>query len=500
MRKKLTLCLLLAIWPLWIIKAQTNELPRSTPEEQGVPSKALIAMFDSLMALDGVDIHSVVVARHGKVVGEIYPAPFAPQYRHTMYSCSKTFVAAAVGVAIEQNRLRLTDRVATFFPEQLPDTVSPHLAAMTVRDLLTMTSGIKPDWAMRSKTTEWIRTFLSKEVKDTPGKKFQYDSMVTYMLSAIVQRAVGMTVLDYLHLHVFGPMNITDVAWEESPEGINTGGWGLHIQSESLTKFGQLLLNKGEWQGKQLLSKEWVEAMTAFQVATGKEDYGYQTWLCDYPGAVRADGALGQFVIAIPSTDMVIVITESSLTNGKPQRNLFWKLMGEVSDTPLPLGKDYKRLQQKQASYTLPVVKGKATSRTSRQLAGKQLTLAKNKLGWTNIALRFLPKEVVMTVTNKDGATHDLSFAYGAWKTVETEAHPPYSINPIDAFRGIDGTFPVAGSYAWTKDGALQLKAHYVNWVTGLSIMLQQVEGEWQLTMQENYSRKPFVVKATLAD
>lgn len=100
---------------------------------------------------------------------------------------------------------------------------------MTVRDLLTMTSGITPDWNMRNLTPDWIRAFLAKPVK-TPGKKFEYDSISTYMLSAIVQKVTGMTVLDYLKQKLFTPMHITDVAWEISPEGINTGGWGLHIE------------------------------------------------------------------------------------------------------------------------------------------------------------------------------------------------------------------------------------------------------------------------------
>ena len=155
--------------------AQTNELPRSTPEEQGVPSKALTALFDSLHALPLTDMHAVVVMRHGKVIGEMYPQPFAPEYRHTMYSCSKTFVGVAVGLAIADNRLRVEDRVATFFPELLPENVSPELASMTVRHLLMMSSGVKPDWNMRSRGTEWIRTFLSKPVVK-PGE-YAYDSM-----------------------------------------------------------------------------------------------------------------------------------------------------------------------------------------------------------------------------------------------------------------------------------------------------------------------------------
>ena len=190
--------LLLLLCATLVANAQINELPRTTPEEQGVPSKALVELFDSLHFMPGTDIHSMIVMRHGKVVGEFYPAPFAAEYQHTQYSSSKTLVSIAVGIAIDENRLRLTDRVAAFFPEYLPDSISANLAQMTLEDLLTMQSGIKPDWAMRSKGTEWIRTFLSKDVKNVPGEVFAYDSMVTYMISAIVQKATGKTVLEYL--------------------------------------------------------------------------------------------------------------------------------------------------------------------------------------------------------------------------------------------------------------------------------------------------------------
>ena len=169
--KKLFLILSLALLAM-SANAQINELPRSTPEEQGVPSKALIALFDSLHVMPGTDIHSVIVMRHGKVVGEMYPAPFAPEYQHTQYSSSKTLVSLAVGIAIDENRLRLTDRVATFFPEYLPDTISANLAAMTLEDLLTMRSGIKPDWSMRAKVTNWVETFLAKPVVNKPGEVF----------------------------------------------------------------------------------------------------------------------------------------------------------------------------------------------------------------------------------------------------------------------------------------------------------------------------------------
>ena len=443
----------------FVANAQINEIERSTPEEQGVPSKALIELFDSLHCMPQTDIHSMIVMRHGKVVGEFYPAPFKAEYQHTQYSSSKTLVSIAVGIAIDENRLRLTDRVATFFPEYLPDTVSARLAAMTVRDLLTMTSGIKPDWGMRAKTTEWIKTFLGKNVENKPGDVFAYDSMVTYMLSAIVQKVTGMKVLDYLKIKLFNPMNISVVNWEESPEGVNTGGWGLHIQSESLAKVGQMWLDGGVWNGEQLVSRKWITQMSTRQANGGDYGYGYQTWMCAYPGAVRADGALGQYVIVVPEKDVVIVLTEASFTNGKPQRGLIWdKFLPQLSEKPLAPSKDYQTLLQKQASYQLELPAGKAKSAMAKKLSGKKIILPENKYGWSEFSFEQGDLHIVKT----DGSSYTQPLGYGEWKTAEIAGLPPYSINPIDWHKGLEGPFYAAGSYGWQKN-VLNTSFHYVN-------------------------------------
>ena len=455
--------------------AQINVIERSTPEEQGVPSKALIELFDSLHCMPQTDIHSMIVMRHGKVVGEFYPAPFKAEYQHTQYSSSKTLVSIAVGIAIDENRLRLTDRVATFFPEYLPDTVSARLAAMTVRDLLTMTSGIKPDWGMRSKGTEWIKTFLCKNVENKPGEVFSYDSMVTYMLSAIVQKVTGMKVLDYLKIKLFNPMNVSVVNWEESPEGVNTGGWGLHIQSESLAKVGQMWLDGGVWNGQQLVSRKWITQMSTRQANGGDYGYGFQTWMCAYPGAVRADGALGQYVIVVPEKDVVIVLTEASFTNGKPQRGLIWnKFLPQLSDKPLAPSKDYQTLLKKQASYQLVLPAGKAKSAMAKKLSGKKIVVPENKYGWREFT--FLPGEangknvsLDLLIVKTDGSSYTQPLGYGEWKTAEIAGLPPYSINPIDWHKGLQGPFYAAGSYGWEKN-VLNTSFHYVNWVSSVHV------------------------------
>lgn len=476
------------------LSAQINELPRSTPEEQGVPSEAIIALFDSLNSLPKTEIHSVMVIRHGKVIGEIYPHPFAPEYQHTMYSCSKTFVAAAVGLAIADNRIRLNDRVGAFLPEALPDSVSDNLADMTIRNLLTMTSGITPDWNMRNQCSNWMHTYLSKPVKKT-GVKFEYDSIATYLLSAIVQKTTGMTLLEYLRIKLFQPMNITEVAWELSPEGINTGGWGLHIQSESLAKFGLLLLNNGIWEGKQLLPASWVKQMMSKQMEAGSEDYGYQMWLCDYPGAVRADGALGQYILIIPEKDMVVVMTECTLINGSRQRNIVWnQLLPKIQEHQLAPNKMFKQLKDKQKSYMHPILNGKSNSREFLAYEQREILLESNKYGWKCLKIECLNKEIKLHIQEENGNTFTLPLGYKQWITTELKALPPYSIQPKDCFKGLEGPFFAAGNYAWTTPNMLQVKIHYVNWVSSLKLTFSFEGSQIKIEISENFSPKQVVL------
>lgn len=469
--------------------AQIGDLPRSTPEAEGVPSKALIELYDSLVYMPQTDIHSLIVMRHGKVIGEIYPKPFAPEYQHTQYSSSKTLVSLAVGLAVDENRLRINDRVATFFPEYLPDTISDNLAAMTVKDLLTMTSGVKPDWNMRNRYKNWVEVFLNKEVKNTPGEVFAYDSMVTYMLSAIIQRVTGKTVLDYLDEKLFSQMNIEKVAWEISPEGFNTGGWGLHIQSESLAKIGQLWLDGGVRNGKQLISKDWIDQMSSKQSNGGDYGYGFQTWQCAYPTAVRADGALGQYVIVVPEKDVVIVLTEASFTNGKPQRGLFWnKLLPQMVDEPLAESADYEILKKREQEYQLPTPQGKKSSSQLKKIIGKSYKIEKSPYEWSEVSFDESDGNLLITITKKDGEKYTQPLGYKEWLTTEIAGFPPYSLNPIGWKEGLEGPFYAAGSYAWDKK-ALVMKIHYVNWVTALEFRWEWNKDGATVTISNNYGR-----------
>ncbi len=269
------------------------------------------------------DLRSIMVVQHGKVVAEEWFGPAAPDSLNIMYSVSKSFTATAVGFAIAEGLVSLDDRVVDLFPEKVPAEHSPNLDLMTVRNLLTMSTGQVKEPA---RGDDWIASFMASPVDDIPGANFRYNSMATFMLSAIVQKTSGQKLSDYLAPRLFEPLAIEGYRWDENPDGICVGGWGLWIKTEDMAKFGQLFLRKGVWNGGQLLPEGWVEEASTSKIASGpagheadrapdndwSQGYGYQMWRCSPTGVYRADGARGQYIIVIPDRDAVVAITSNT--------------------------------------------------------------------------------------------------------------------------------------------------------------------------------------------
>ena len=492
-----TVAVSLTVWlSAAFVSAQVNELPRVTPEAVGVPSKSVIAYFDSIMALSTTEIHSALLMRHGKVIGEIYPAPFSAEYGHTLFSCSKTFTSAAVGIAISENRLRLTDRVAAFFPELLPDTISPWLASMTVEDLLTMRSGFEVNGRIRTAEQKWVRSYLAVPVAAEPGTRFAYDSMDTYLLSAIITKVTGMTVFDYLKPRLFEPLHIETVNWEYSPENITTGGWGLYLQAESLAKFGQLLLNKGMWNGKQLIPSSWVEQMMTNH--TGNAGYCYQMWACDHPNTARADGAYGQYIIVMPDEDMVAVITQSITGNAgtREQHFLFNNLLPTISNEPLPVSRDAKRLAKRQTTYQHPLAAGKSSSPKVSQYADRYYRLEKNSMNWKGFSINQEAKTLTLTIDAEGTGKTPLACGYRTW--ADTSVATTFPLNPrgttLGAFSGFAAPFKACCSYAWKNANELEVKIHFVDWMSGVNLCIYFEGDQPYVQVKKNYESKPFTV------
>ncbi len=293
-----------------------RRLPRSTPAAEGVAASGIAGFLDAAAAR-GIQLHSLMLLRHGRVVAEGWWRPYAAELPHALYSLSKSFTSSAVGLAVAEGRLSPEDPVVSFFPDDLPPRVGPHLAAMRVRHLLSMGTGHDQDTTSRVREggPSWVRTFLGLEVEHEPGAKFVYNSAATYMLSAIVQRLTGQTLLDYLTPRLLGPLGIRGAAWQSSPEGIHTGGWGLSVRTEDIACFGQLYLQEGRWEGRQLLPRDWIHAATSAQIDNAggpnpdwAQGYGYQFWRCRH-GAYRGDGAWGQFCVVLPAQDAVLALT-----------------------------------------------------------------------------------------------------------------------------------------------------------------------------------------------
>jgi CubicO group peptidase (beta-lactamase class C family) len=324
-------------------RAVDQPLPRSTPEAQGVASDAIGAFA---AALDKIDtIHSFMIVRHGQVIGEGWWKPQTADQPHVLNSLSKSFNSTAVGLAIEEGKLSLDDRVLKFFPDDAPADPSDNLKAMKVRDLLTMTCGQGTEVKI-VKNQASVRAFLADPVPYEPGTHFQYNTLGSYVLSSIVTKATGQSSLEYLKPRLFAPLGIDNPRWDSSPEGNSLGGFGLFLRTEDIAKFAQLYLQKGKWNGKQIIPEEWVAQATRKQVPNEvgdhvkigidwRQGYGFQFWRCTHD-AFRGDGAGGQFFVVLPKQDAAVVITAST-SNMQGELNAIWEnLFPAFKDAPLP--------------------------------------------------------------------------------------------------------------------------------------------------------------------
>jgi CubicO group peptidase (beta-lactamase class C family) len=451
----------------------TTSLPRSVPEAQGVSSQGIIDFLDAA-AKSKHEFHSLMFLRHGKVIAEGWWNPYKPGLRHTLYSTSKSFTATAVGFAVSEKRLSVDDKVISFFPEDLPDTVSTFLSELKVRDLLSMSAGQEPDPTFKTIVSDsnWVKAFLSVPVVHEPGTKFLYNSLATYMLSAIVQKVTGEKVIDFLMPRLFEPLAIEGMDWEVDPHEINTGGWGLRLKTEDMAKFGQLFLQKGKWNGKQVLPASWIDEATSLKIyqapdaPQSKKDssdwmqgYCYQMWRCRH-NCFRADGAYGQYIIVMPDQDAVIAITAET-ADMQDELNLVWQyLLPSIKKGTLPENSALGSvLKQKLATLALPLPVTGSVSAMALKISGKTYSIGTNDEH--SISFQFTDNtcKVSMTV---DTARYNFSFGSGQWIAGETTLHGPDLL--LQAKAHYVGLPPakVAGSYTWKDENTLELVLRFI--------------------------------------
>lgn len=454
-----------------IVRNNKHSLPRSLPEQQGVSSAGILEFLNDVEK-NKIGFHSIMIICHGHVIAEGWWSPYAPQFKHTLYSLSKSFTSTAVGFAVAEGHLTVNDPVTSFFPDDVPDPISDNLAAMKVKDLLTMSTGQAKEPARDSKDVSWVKTFLAAPVEYTPGSRFHYNSMATYMCSAIVQKLTGQPIIEYLKPRLFDPLGIEGMDWESSPQGINVGGWGLRVKTEDIAKFGLLYLQKGMWQGKQILPAAWVEEATSKQVESNPssaeytadndwaQGYGYQFWRCS-PGGYRGDGAFGQFCIVNPDLDMVIAATSESFNMGASMKSMWNYLLPAVKSTTIASSNaEQKQVAERLKNLTLGFPQANSTSPLVQKITGKKFAIDANELKVKSISFSFAKDSCTLNVS-ADSGEHRIVCGINKWKKNEKAS----AVFQLPA-RVYVSTSETAG-VAWTDDNTLVVTERFTETAHG---------------------------------
>ncbi|GAA3638843.1 hypothetical protein GCM10022223_67360 [Kineosporia mesophila] len=343
--------------------AQSVPLPRSTPSEKGVSASGIAAFLDAVATRDGVEPHSLIVVKAGSVVAEGWWAPYTPQRPHLIYSVSKSFTSTALGFAVAEGLVDLDAPVLSYFPELDADVKNERSRSMKVRHIAAMASGHQEETlgaAELDETGNIVRGFLRIPPDEEPGSIFAYNQPCTLALAQIIQRTSGSGLLDYLRPRLFAPLGVADsLGWITDGQGREIGYSGLHVPTEVLAKVGQLYLQNGVWEGKQLLPAAWIDEATRSHVDTPDEGhpdwvlgYGFQFWRSQH--GYRADGAFGQFILVLPEADAVVAITSQS-----PQMQSLLSAAWEYLVPALTAGgstADDEALAGRLTGLTLPVV------------------------------------------------------------------------------------------------------------------------------------------------
>lgn len=381
----------------------------------------------------GIELHALIVHQQGQRLFENYWWPHTPESLHATHSATKSFTGLAVGLAIDEGELALDDQVLDFFPEFAPISDATNLRSMTVRDLLTMRTGhdVTPSGAeWRLLTTSWVEAFLAAPVGRPPGEEFSYSSATAHMISAVVQRAVGEPISEYLRPRLFEPLGIDHYVWDLDPEGIASGGNGLSITASDFLKWGILHLNGGRWNGVQIVPASWVGESTKTQVGTifnpvfdgrvyrpGTEQdqfrigYGYQIW-CGPQDSYYALGLFGQICLVVPDRELVVVL--NAATDTKRLLPMIYRVL-LADPTGDDAGLTFDSLRARRSADQQPA----ALSTVAGKVSAAVYELDENAEGLHTIGVRQDAEELHITFIDARGE-HQVVAEVGSWRTGRT--------------------------------------------------------------------------------
>ncbi len=402
--------------------ARNDGLVRGTPRESGVDANEIMAFLDDAAAA-GLELHSLLLHRRDRLVLDAAWWPYRTDKPRITHSVTKSFLACAIGMALEEGRFALSDKVVSFFPMTLAGRIDPKLAAMTIEDLLTMRCGHEAETSgsvWRGKRTSWIDEFFKIPVVHQPGTVHVYTSAASYMLSAILTKATGETLHDYLRPRLFDPLGITGERWDSGPDGFTSGGNGLTCTPVDLLKLGILHARKGVWEGKRILSEDWIERATRPQ---GDPSYGYHWWV-GADGSYSAQGIFVQLVIVFPKAQAALALTGAMKDSAQVMPLIDRHIARAFHDGRLPDRGADSRLSARLGDLTRRPALRKKRESTANCVSGSIFKVDPNPLGIIAFRIYFLEESYVFTLYDANGA-HDLVGSVGRW--IETDASLPGS-------------------------------------------------------------------------
>lgn len=392
--------------------------PRTTPEKVGIPSKAIEAYLNNLKRA-GIELHSLMILRHGQVCAEGWWKPYAPDQIHNIHSYTKTFVATAIAMLVEDGALALDDQVISFFPDDVPENPCENLKKMKLFHLLSMSTGQHDEPAVRGEK-DFVKAFLAWPVEHEPGTWFRYNSCASHMLGRIIHKVTGQTFLEFLQQRLFDQIGMGRVECTLMADGFPSGGGGFAITTEDMARLAQLYLNLGQWNGEQLVPENWIRAAIVPQSDNsngqhrdGGEDweagYGYQLWMNEEPTTYRFDGAFGQEALICPEQDLAVICTAD--TGDLAQLfELTWRFIkrkavpGELPENPVALAQLQERLANLKLDETCPL----GESLLQEKVSGRRIALEKNDaqpiaVNRLNPSMGLAPGVTALTPTFEDG-------------------------------------------------------------------------------------------------
>lgn len=408
-------------------------LPRSTPSAHGIDAAGILDLLDALERAPGVETHSLMLLRHGHVVAEGWWVPYAPDRPHLLYSLSKSFTSTALGFAVAEGLVRLDDTVLSHFPDLDAEVTDPRARRIRVRHVAAMASGHLSDTIEAARAIDpedLVRGFLMIPPDREPGSVFAYNQPCTFSVAAIIQRAAGMPLTEYLRPRLLDRLGIGEVGWLTDPRGLELGFSGLHATTDAVATLGQLYLQRGRWEGDQLLPQAWVDEATRAHVANPDEPnpdwrqgYGFQFWMARH--GYRGDGAYGQFCVVLPEADVVLAMTGQS-EDMQAVLDAVWEHLLPAIDRASASTDVELRLRDRLTSAALPCPPGGPVTGPPRTLAPgprnavPSITEVRMTPGPDSTTLTIRQADEELTVEAGTGVWHDEDVVVAAGGERET--------------------------------------------------------------------------------